>query len=161
VNRPDAERSGSVTPSRGEEKREISGAIENLLEAQRFAMSIRPKVCGFPYLAETLRQAGVTRNVWSLPSLQSLYLTERGPVIVQGTPLASGAVDVPKFDRDGLVRALRTDQAGESTFAEFLQSAWRSGVIGYEADFALRRVTYFGATGEQYVEDYPAVEVIR
>jgi hypothetical protein len=46
----------------------MSKAIENLEAAQRTAMEIRPKVGGFPYLAETLRRAGVTRNVWSLPA---------------------------------------------------------------------------------------------
>jgi uncharacterized protein YbcV (DUF1398 family) len=29
----------------------------------------RPKVGGFPYLAETLRRAGVTRNLWYLPAV--------------------------------------------------------------------------------------------
>ena len=52
-------------------------AIENLIEAQKYAMSIRPKIGGFPYLAEALRLAGITRNIWSLPSCQSLYLTKR------------------------------------------------------------------------------------
>lgn len=55
------------------------------------------------------------------------------------------------------IRALRTDQAGESTFLEFLMSSWQAGVIRYEVDFEARRVTYFGASGESYVEAYPAV----
>ena len=41
----------------------MSKAIENLQAAQQRAMAIRPKVGGFPYLAEALRQAGVTRNL--------------------------------------------------------------------------------------------------
>jgi uncharacterized protein YbcV (DUF1398 family) len=41
----------------------MSNAIENLQAAQKHAMTIRPKVGGFPYLAETLRRAGVTRNI--------------------------------------------------------------------------------------------------
>ncbi len=32
---------------------------EKLADAQKYAFSIRPKVGGFPYLAEVLRQAGV------------------------------------------------------------------------------------------------------
>ncbi|GAB7521295.1 DUF1398 domain-containing protein [Paraburkholderia sp. 2C] len=91
----------------------MSKAIENLQAAQQRAMSGRPKVDGFPFLADTLRRAGVTRNVWFLPACESLYLTEDGPVVVQGTPLVSGAVDVPPFDRHALVSALRIDQAGE------------------------------------------------
>ena len=68
----------------------MSKAIENLEAAFQRAMAIRPEVGGFPYLAETLRQAGVTRNIWSLPACQSLYSTELGPVVTIGAPLASG-----------------------------------------------------------------------
>jgi uncharacterized protein YbcV (DUF1398 family) len=136
----------------------MSKAIENLQAAQQRAMSGRPKVGGFPYLAETLRRAGVTRNFWYLPAGQSLYLTEDGPVMTLGTPLTSGTVDVAPFNREALIAALRTDQAGISTFPEFLAACWRAGVVSYDVDFKARRVAYYGCNGEEYVEDYPAVE---
>jgi uncharacterized protein YbcV (DUF1398 family) len=41
--------------------------MEKLHAAQRKGMAIRPKMGGFPYLAETLQKAGVHRNTWSLP----------------------------------------------------------------------------------------------
>lgn len=50
----------------------MNKAIENLETAQRYAMSIRPSVGGFPVLAEVLRQAGVRMNEWHLPAAQSL-----------------------------------------------------------------------------------------
>ena len=53
----------------------MSNAISNLQAAQQRAMAGRPKAGGFPYLAETLRLAGVTHNVWFLPACESLYLT--------------------------------------------------------------------------------------
>ena len=137
----------------------MSKSIENLKSAQQRAMAGRPKVAGFPYLAETLRRAGVTRNLWSLPACQSLYLTEEGPVMMQGTPLVVGMVDVPRFDRDALIVALRADQAGESTFPEFLMAAWKAGVVSYDVDFVARNITYYGASGESYVESYPAAKV--
>ncbi len=137
----------------------MSKAIENLQAAMQRAMAIRPKVGGFPYLAETLRRAGVTRNLWFLPACESLYLTEQGAVVTQGTPLESGTVDVPPFDREALIAALRTDQAGKSTFPEFLTATWRAGVVRYEVDFIARKVAYYGVHGEEYVEDYPAVHV--
>jgi len=112
----------------------MSKSIENLESAQQRAMAGRPKVGGFPYLAETLRLAGVTRNLWSLPACQSLYLTAEGPVMMQGTPLVVGMVDVPRFDRDALIAALRADQAGASTFPEFLMAAWKAGVVSYDVD---------------------------
>ena len=137
----------------------MSIAIENLKSAQQRAMAGRPKVGGFPYLAETLRRAGVTRNIWTLPSCQSLYLTERGPVVVQGSPLVTGMADVPPFNREALITALRTDQAGNSTFPEFLMATWKAGVVKYDVDFAARTCTYYGTGEEKYVESYPAVEV--
>jgi uncharacterized protein YbcV (DUF1398 family) len=75
----------------------MSNAISNLQAAQQRAMAGRPKAGGFPYLAETLRRAGVTHNAWFLPACESLYLTHEGPVVVQGTPLVDGAVDVPRL----------------------------------------------------------------
>lgn len=134
----------------------MSKAIENLISAQQRAMAGRPRVGGFPYLAETLRRAGVKRNLWSLPSCQSLYLTEFGPVVIPGTPLITDIADVPHFDREALIAALRIDQAGESTFAEFLMATWKAGVVNYEVDFMARMVSYFGSAGESYVEPYPA-----
>jgi uncharacterized protein YbcV (DUF1398 family) len=137
----------------------MSDAIANLVAAQQRAMAGRPAVGGFPYLAETLRRAGVTYNTWYLPACESLYLTDAGAVVMQGTPLVSGAVDVPRFNRDALIDALRADQAGNSTFPEFLLASWRAGVIRYDVDLAARTVSYYGCRGEAYVERYPAAEV--
>ncbi len=137
----------------------MSKAIENLEAAQKRALAIRPRVGGFPYLAETLRRAGVTRNFWFLPACQSLFLTGDGPVMIQGTPLAMGTMDVAPFDENALISALRRDQAGESTFPEFLTASWRAGVVRYNVDFIARTVSYYGCNGEEYVEAYPPVEI--
>ena len=137
----------------------MSKAIDKLNQAMKRAAAIRPKVGGFPYLAETLRQAGVTRNVWSLPGCQSLFLTNDGPIVIQGVPLVSGSADVPPFDREALIKALRIDQAGESTFQEFLEGSWRAGVVRYDVDFRARTVAYYGCNEEEYIEAYPAVEI--
>ena len=137
----------------------MSKAIDNLTKAMRTAETIRPRVGGFPYLAEVLRKAGVTRNIWSLPSAQSLFLTQLGPVVMQGNPLVNGAIDVPAFDKEALVRALRIDQAGESTFPAFLEASWRAGVVRYDVNFEARTVAYQGCNGEEYIEAYAPVAV--
>lgn len=135
----------------------MSKSIENLISALQKAITERPKVGGFPYLAETLRTAGVTRNIWFLPSCQSLYLTNDGPVVNQSKPLFEGNADVPRFNQKALVHALRTDQAGKSTFPEFLDAAWQAGVVRYEVDFKKRKVSYYGCFDEEYVEEYPEI----
>lgn len=139
----------------------MSKLTDKLTEAQKYAMSIRPKVGGFPILAEVLRQAGVQMNRWSLPSCQSVYLMEEGAVVQQGTPLVIGTHEIPEFDREALIAAIRTDQEGRSTFPEFLLAAWKAGVVRYDADFVGRKVIYYSSHGESYLEEYPAAQVKR
>jgi uncharacterized protein YbcV (DUF1398 family) len=120
----------------------MSKAVDNLQDAQQRPMTGRAKVGGFPYLSETLRRAGVMRDLWFLPACQSLYLHQARTRCGQGTPLVTGTVDVPPFNRDALITALRTDQAGNSSFQEFLAASWRAGVVRYDVDFAARKVAY-------------------
>lgn len=86
----------------------------------------------------------------AVPSNAMLSLTDAGPVAVQGEPLATGMVDVAPFNRQGLLTALRTDQAGESTFPEFVQGCWKAGVVWYEVDLDARQCVYYGADGDSY-----------
>ncbi len=137
----------------------MSKLTEKLIEAQKHAMSIRPKVAGFPVLAEVLRQAGALTNRWSLPSCQSIYVMNEGCVVQQGTPLVTGLHEIPKFNQNALVAAIRTDQNGMSTFAHFLKATWEAGCVSYDVDFIKRTVVYYGVNGESYIEEYPAVEL--
>src|SRR5690606_25855701 len=131
-----------------------------LEKAMEYAMANRPKAGGFPFLAECLRKAGVKHNIWSLPSVTGMYLMDDGQYIInQDTPLVTGMMEVPEFNEEAVIKAIRTDQAGESTFPEFLQAIWNAGVWGYDVDFNRREVAYIGARGEMYIESYPAVEV--
>ncbi len=137
----------------------MSQLTDGLIEAQKYAMSIRPKVGGFPVLAEALRQAEIKMNRWTLPSCQSVYIMKDGAVVQQGDPLVTGTFDIPTFDRTALIAAIRVDQEGLSSFPEFLMATWNAGVVSYDADFIERRVIYYGVNGESYVEDYPAIEI--
>lgn len=139
----------------------MSKITDTISETQQYAMAHRPKVGGFPFLAEVLRQAGVHTNQWHLPSCQSIFCLEDAAVVQQGTPLATGLMDIAPFNRDALIAAIRADQEGKSSFPEFLQASWQAGVVRYDVDFIRRHVTYFGVKGESYREDYPAVVVER
>ena len=102
---------------------------------------------------------GRARSFWFLPAGQSLYITESGPVMMQENPLISGAADAPPVDRDALIAALRTDQAGNSTFPEFLAASWRAGIVRDDVDCTARTVSYYGCNGEECRESYPAAEL--
>jgi uncharacterized protein YbcV (DUF1398 family) len=137
----------------------MSTLTDSVQSAQRKAARIRPKVGGFPVLAEVLRQAGIHRHERTLPAGQSVYVTDRGVVVEPAVSLVSEMSEVPAFDRDALVGAIRADQAGETGFPEFLAAICAAGVTGYVADFDRRTVSYRGIDNATYVESYPAVEI--
>ncbi len=137
----------------------VNQSVQKLTEAFQHALSIRPKVGGFPVLAEVLRQAGVKRNIWTLPSCQSIYMMDTGHIVNQGAPLLTGMAGILKFDEAALIKALRIDQNGESTFPEFLDACWRAGVVSYDVDFEKRTCTYYGVLGESYKEEYVAIKL--
>ncbi|WP_432009919.1 DUF1398 family protein [Streptomyces cucumeris] len=137
----------------------MSTAVSTLHAALEHGAALRPRVGGFPYLAESLRRAGVSRCRMAVPSNAMLYLTDAGNVVVQGEPLLTGTADLAPFDREALIAALRADQAGETTFPEFVQGCWRAGVVWYDVDLPGRSCVYYGADGDSYTEDYPAVEI--
>jgi uncharacterized protein YbcV (DUF1398 family) len=120
---------------------------------------VRPKAGGFPYLAETLRQAGVKRVLVNVPSMTTAYITPEGTLVQQAAPQISGAVALSPFDESALVAAIRTDQAGISTYPEFMAATWAAGVLSYEVDLERRTCTYRSADGESYLESYPAVDL--
>jgi uncharacterized protein YbcV (DUF1398 family) len=88
-----------------------------------------------------------------------VYVTDAGAVVVPASSPVSVMSDVPAFDRDAVIEALRADQAGHTTFPEFLAAIWTAGVTGYVADLDQRTVTYSGIDGTSYVESYPTVEI--
>jgi uncharacterized protein YbcV (DUF1398 family) len=137
----------------------MSTITDTIQNAQRRAAEIRPQVGGFPVLAEVLRQAGIHRNEWTLPAGQTVYVTDAGAVVTPPTPVISAISEVPAFDRCAVIDALRTDQAGHSTFSEFLTAIWTAGVTGYVVDLEQRTVTYRGIDNATYVESYPTVEI--
>lgn len=136
-----------------------SKAVDNLLAAQKFAIGIRSKTDGFPYLAEALRKFGISRNIWNLPSCKNIYLTKYGSVVCQGTPIDITTVNIPPFNREALIKVLRNNQANQRTFPEFLKALWEAGVVRYEVDFEKRKVTYYGLSDQIYSVNYPAVEI--
>lgn len=132
---------------------------KNLQNAMSKSEKVRPKIGGFPYLAECLREEGFIKNTWYLPSGDSFYFSKEDSLVIPGKSLIEDITVYPSYSEEELIRALRTDQAGKSTFPEFLMNTWKSGVVKYEVNFIDRYVVYYGANGEEYKEIYPAVEI--
>jgi len=137
----------------------MTSIVETITAATAYAAAVRPRVGGFPYLAEALRQAGVTAYFFDVPSMSVVYATGQGDVLQPGMLLRSQKTVIPPFDEAALVSALRTDQQGRSTFPEFVEASLQAGVLRYEVDTVARTCTYHGVHGQRYVEHYPAVDL--
>lgn len=135
-----------------------TAAIETLRAAMAQALAA-PAGAGFPHLAKTLLTYGVHLVEWVLPAAQATYVTNEGTVVQLGEPVVVGMYDVPDFDEDALLAALRTDQAGGFTLPEFLAAAWAAGCVRYVVDLDDRVVVYEGAAGETYTQEYPDVDL--
>lgn len=135
----------------------MSTTLQSIREALEYAAANRPKVGGFPYLAEALRRAGVTGYFFDVASASTVYTTSAGAVLQVGAPIREGMVELPPFDKEALVRALRADQAGETSFPEFIENAFDAGVYRFAIDTGARTCTYFAPDNQHYVESYPAV----
>ena len=148
-----------------------SPVCKRLQTAMQQAAAKRPAVNGFPYFAEGLRQhAGMTKNIWYLPSCQSVHYIKRElsdsddtddllVVVMQNKPLITGMMEVPPMRRGLLVEAIDKDKAGGS-FPDFLKATWEAGIIRYEVDFVARTVKYYGShPSDVYEETYPHVKL--
>ena len=135
------------------------GARERVLAALTWAAAVRPKVGGFPYLAEALRSAGVLEHRFDVVSTSGTYVLDDGVAVLPGRLIEVTPFTAAPFDEGALVAALRTDQAGESTFEEFCAAVLAAGVLTFVVDLEQRTCTYHGGRGESYVERYPAVEL--
>jgi uncharacterized protein YbcV (DUF1398 family) len=123
------------------------------------ASSIRPAVGGFPHFAQALRAAGLVRIDTDLASGGSVYHLREEAVSDTWGPLGGGLSPVPAWNQIAVIAAIRTDQAGQSTFPEFLAACWDGGVIRFSVDLLERTCTYHGAARNTYLERYPAVEI--
>ncbi len=134
--------------------------VETVAQAQRRGAAARPRVNGFPYFAEALRAAGITLVHTSIATGGSVYYLADGAVAQSFDPIVGPVEAVPAWNETALIGAIRADQAGLTTFPEFLHDTWQAGVIHFVVDLADRTCTYFGTSDNHYVETYPAVAAI-
>lgn len=131
----------------------MSSLTTHLQKALDVAQDARPPVNGFPHFAEALRQAGISRIETSIATGGSIYHLHDAAVVQQFPAPAQSMAEIPNWDEPALITAIRADQAGRSTFPDFLRGAWDAGVIGFTVDLTARTCTYRGTT-DSYLEHY-------
>jgi uncharacterized protein YbcV (DUF1398 family) len=134
--------------------------VTRLVEAQALAAAVRPRVGGFPYLAEALRQAGIERHRYVVPAGLGVFSSGVGTAVQQSIPIVSGVESTARWDVSALVAALRADQAGRTSFPRFAEACWEAGVLEFEVDLIARTCTYRGSGADDVlVEHYSAVDL--
>jgi uncharacterized protein YbcV (DUF1398 family) len=131
-------------------------AHELVAAAQARGFAARPKIEGFPYLAEAMREAGVLRLEFIVPTGTSLFTTTAGCAVIPATPVVTEPSDLPAWDEPALLAAIEADKHG-GEFPAFVAACWQAGVIRWIIDTSARTCTYHGADGDEYAEHYRVV----
>lgn len=136
----------------------MTDPVLNLFTAMNISEKYRNNFRGFPYFADVLRQAGVTRCLWQLPACEVFYFTKHGNIVMQATALFSKLTTVlPVFSQDDLLKAINSNRSDEVNFHKFLKLIWKAGVVSFEFNFEARTISYFGINGETHLEYYELV----
>jgi hypothetical protein len=122
-------------------------------------MAIRPKVGGFPYLAETLRLAGVTRKPLVSARVPELIVDRVWAGSDGWSPLGVRYRGCAGFQSRRADCGASDRRAGTARSPSFWPHCGTPGSFAYDVDFAARTVGYFGCNGEEYIEPYPAVDL--
>jgi uncharacterized protein YbcV (DUF1398 family) len=112
----------------------------------------------FPQVVKGLLEVGVESYLVDFAAKQKTHYLADGttyavPMILDPGPIAA------EFNSAGLVAAIRGAQADTVRYPEFVTRSAAAGVIGYWAFLTGKRVTYFGRTGEQHIEEFPRPRV--
>lgn len=109
----------------------------------------------YPQLAQRLIAAGVHSYTVDVATAIIVYRTASGEnAIHQNTN--KPRIVAETFNKEQVIQVIRINQAGNSTYAEFMEGIANAGVRFYEAMFFgdNKRVTYIGI-GDSYEEKIP------
>jgi uncharacterized protein YbcV (DUF1398 family) len=111
----------------------------------------------FPEVVMKLAQAGVERYHADLTRAEKIYYLPSGEshrvaaAEVEATPSSA-------FAADGVAAAVRAIQQKQIEYREFCERIAKAGCVGYMVSLAGRRAVYYGRTGDNYVEPFPAAK---
>ncbi len=109
----------------------------------------------FPQIVADLTSAGVEQyhaDLWR--SEKTYYLSSGASYVVPAAPVTGApATD---FSAPSIAAAIRASQAQQISYKTFCERIADAGCVGYHVSLVGRRVVYFGRTGENYVEPFPA-----
>jgi uncharacterized protein YbcV (DUF1398 family) len=110
----------------------------------------------FPEVVASLARVGCEQYHADLRRQEKTYYMPDGANTVEVLPLGPQRI-APAFSREAVVAALRTVQAKQISYVEFLKRIMDAGCVGYFVNIAGSRTIYLGRSGDMYVEDFSAV----
>lgn len=120
-----------------------------------FAQVHSTKGLAFPNTVAALVALGVTRYHVDYTG-QCVTAYTQSPGQVERMPFPAPIVQPEAtWHTDGVARALRRVQTGETKYDEFAQECVDAGVCGYFAFLTGKNVLYYGSQGQVHVERFP------
>lgn len=111
----------------------------------------------FGQIVKELMAAGIERYHQDLVRNERTYYLPNGETeVVRHHAVATAPATA--FSEPGVVAPLRAVQAGKIKYAEFCEQIAAAGCVGYMVSIAGKRVTYYGRTGDAYVEWFPGAK---
>lgn len=109
----------------------------------------------YPELAAKLIESGILSYTVEVAAGLMLYRLADGKTIFHDSDASPKAITA-QFNTEQVIKAIRDNQQGRSTFPEFMEAIAVAGVRFYEATLNgdKRRVTYMGSGGF-YEEEIP------
>ncbi len=109
----------------------------------------------FPDAVARFTDAGVTRYVVDLIRFERTLYGSDDETLQDEIALDPMQEVAPRFSESGVKAALKTVQAGKSSYPEFLKQIMEAGVACYSVYINGRKAIYTGRDGDELVEPFP------
>jgi uncharacterized protein YbcV (DUF1398 family) len=110
----------------------------------------------FPEVVKALMEVGIERYHADLVTGRKTYYLADGDFEgVEGNKFGGTAMT---FSAEDVEKAVRAIQRQESAYREFCRQIANAGCVGYFVSLAGRRAVYYGRTGDERVEWFPAAK---
>jgi uncharacterized protein YbcV (DUF1398 family) len=109
----------------------------------------------FPDVVAKLTAVGCEQYHADFRRHEKTYYMPDGRNHVEALPVGSRSI-AQAFSPHSVVAALRTVQAGQISYVEFLKRIMEAGCAGYFVNIPGKRTIYLGRNGDLYVEYFPA-----
>ncbi len=126
--------------------------IQTLEDCDRLALEGK---FSFPESIQRMASTGVERYRADLVRMEKMHYSADGEARAVAIDLAGAPPIAEELNSAAVKYALTAIQSGKIEYGEFLRRIMSAGVTDYGVWLRGRKATYFGRTGDFYVENFP------